>query len=127
MWILNSIHSNTNVWRKKYKKLPMRTKNFVLTLCVVVSVSLIFIIFGQQKPESIQNIVSTTNEQIRNFKVKHFLLVTVCLLICLFRIRYGMRKQKLSMPMKNFWTFWVLQRNLDCFQRMFGKIPRCLW
>lgn len=47
----------------------MRTKNFVLTLCVVVSMSLIFIIFGQQKPESIQNIVTTTNEQIRNFKV----------------------------------------------------------
>ncbi|CAH1155863.1 unnamed protein product [Phaedon cochleariae] len=46
----------------------MRTKNFLLTLCVIVSVSLIFIIFGQEKPESIQNIVSTTNEQIKNFK-----------------------------------------------------------
>ncbi|CAH1986599.1 unnamed protein product [Acanthoscelides obtectus] len=46
----------------------MRTKNFMLTLCVVVSISLIFIIFGQQKPESIQNIVSTTNKQIKNFK-----------------------------------------------------------
>nr|CAH7733437.1 unnamed protein product [Callosobruchus chinensis] len=46
----------------------MRTKNFMVTLCVVVSVSLIFIIFGQQKPESIQNIVTTTNKQIKNFK-----------------------------------------------------------
>lgn len=52
----------------------MRTKNFVLTLCVVVSMSLIFIIFGQQKPESIQNIVTTTNEQIRNFKVLELLM-----------------------------------------------------
>ncbi|XP_072378207.1 uncharacterized protein [Diabrotica undecimpunctata] len=46
----------------------MRTKNFLFTICVIVSVSLIFIIFGQQKPESIQNIVSSTNEQIKNFK-----------------------------------------------------------
>ncbi|XP_056637530.1 uncharacterized protein LOC130445722 [Diorhabda sublineata] len=46
----------------------MRTKNFLLTICVMISISLIFIIFGQEKPESIQNIVSTTNEQIKNFK-----------------------------------------------------------
>ncbi|KAJ8980548.1 hypothetical protein NQ317_001055 [Molorchus minor] len=46
----------------------MRTKNFLITLCVLVSISLVFIIFGQNKPESIQSIVSTTNEQIKNFK-----------------------------------------------------------
>ncbi|XP_018579100.1 uncharacterized protein LOC108917126 [Anoplophora glabripennis] len=46
----------------------MRTKNFLITLCVVVSVSLVFIILGQHKPESIQNIVTSTNEQIKNFK-----------------------------------------------------------
>lgn len=47
----------------------MRTKNFLLTICVIISLSLIFVIFGQDKPESIHDIVSTTNEQIRNFKV----------------------------------------------------------
>ncbi|KAG5889206.1 hypothetical protein JTB14_033284 [Gonioctena quinquepunctata] len=40
----------------------------MLTLCVILSFSLIFIIFGQEKPESIQSIVTTTNEQIKNFK-----------------------------------------------------------
>ncbi|XP_030759147.1 uncharacterized protein LOC115884633 [Sitophilus oryzae] len=47
----------------------MRIKNFIITLCVIISVSLGFIIFGQNKPhQTIQTIVSTTNEQIQNFK-----------------------------------------------------------
>ncbi|CAG9760490.1 unnamed protein product [Ceutorhynchus assimilis] len=46
----------------------MRTKNFLITSCVIIIISLVFIIFGQSKPEAIQNIVSSTNEQIQNFK-----------------------------------------------------------
>lgn len=46
----------------------MRTKNFLVTLCVIITVSLGFIIFGQHKPETIQNIVTSTNEQIQSFK-----------------------------------------------------------
>lgn len=47
----------------------MRTKNFLITLCCVVAFSLALIIFGQHKPETFQNIVTTTHQQIRNFKV----------------------------------------------------------
>nr|XP_023029169.1 uncharacterized protein LOC111517302 [Leptinotarsa decemlineata] len=43
----------------------MRTKNFLLTLGGVLSLSLIFVIFGQEKTEYI---VTTTNKQIRTFK-----------------------------------------------------------
>ncbi|XP_060529331.1 uncharacterized protein LOC132703842 [Cylas formicarius] len=46
----------------------MRTKNFLISLCVIVTISLGFIIFGQHKPETIQNIVMSTNEQIKSFK-----------------------------------------------------------
>ncbi|XP_050314901.1 uncharacterized protein LOC126749241 [Anthonomus grandis grandis] len=45
----------------------MRTKNFLIA-SVIVTVSLAFFIFGHHKPETIQNIVSSTNEQIQNFK-----------------------------------------------------------
>ncbi|CAG9856491.1 unnamed protein product [Phyllotreta striolata] len=47
----------------------MRTKNFFVTVSVIVTLSLMFVLFGQEKPESIHDIVSTTNEQIRNFQV----------------------------------------------------------
>lgn len=46
----------------------MRTKNFLITLCSVVSFSLVIIIFGQNRPDTIQNIVTTTHQQIRYFK-----------------------------------------------------------
>ncbi|KAL1500847.1 hypothetical protein ABEB36_006273 [Hypothenemus hampei] len=47
----------------------MRTKHFLITFCVFVVISLAFIVFGQQKPETIHNIVTSTNEQIQYFKV----------------------------------------------------------
>lgn len=47
----------------------MRTKNFLIGLLSLVAVSVVLIIFGQQKPKAIQNIVSTTHEQFRHFKV----------------------------------------------------------
>ncbi|XP_066151620.1 uncharacterized protein [Euwallacea fornicatus] len=46
----------------------MRTKNLLITLCVIVTISLAFVMFGQHKPETIQNIVTSTNEQIQSFK-----------------------------------------------------------
>ncbi|KAF2903100.1 hypothetical protein ILUMI_03088 [Ignelater luminosus] len=46
----------------------MRTKNFLIFLCSIVTVSLLLIIFGQQKPSTIQNIVTSTHQQLRNFK-----------------------------------------------------------
>lgn len=46
----------------------MRIKNFIITLCVIVTLSLALIIFGQHKPATIKNIVTSTNEQIQNFK-----------------------------------------------------------
>ncbi|KAB0794998.1 hypothetical protein PPYR_11837 [Photinus pyralis] len=46
----------------------MRTKNFLIFLCSIVTVSLLLIIFGQQKPSSIQDIVTSTHQQLRNFK-----------------------------------------------------------
>lgn len=47
----------------------MRTKNFLVTLCVIVTLSVGFIVFGQHKPDTIQSLVSSTNEQIQSFKV----------------------------------------------------------
>jgi len=46
----------------------MRTKNFVLGLVGLVAFSLVFVIFRQQQPESLQNFVSTTHKQIRDFQ-----------------------------------------------------------
>lgn len=46
----------------------MRTKNFIVILCSIVVVSFIIVTFGQNKPDTIQNIVSTTHQQIRNFQ-----------------------------------------------------------
>ncbi|KAK9881682.1 hypothetical protein WA026_017198 [Henosepilachna vigintioctopunctata] len=46
----------------------MRTKNFIFILCSVIIVSFVLIAFGQNKPEAIQNIVSTTHQQFRNFQ-----------------------------------------------------------
>lgn len=46
----------------------MRTKNFLILLCCVVSISLVLILFGPQRPESFHNIVSTTHQHIRNFQ-----------------------------------------------------------
>ncbi|CAH0555286.1 unnamed protein product [Brassicogethes aeneus] len=46
----------------------MRTKNFLVFVCSMVLVSLFLIIFGQHKPETIQNIVTSTNQQFKNFK-----------------------------------------------------------
>lgn len=47
----------------------MRTKNFIFILCSVVIISVVLNAFGQNKPEAIQNIVSTTHQQFRNFQV----------------------------------------------------------
>ncbi|XP_022918370.1 uncharacterized protein [Onthophagus taurus] len=44
----------------------MRTKSFLLFLCSVVTV-LVLIILGQQKPASLQDIINTTHQQIKNF------------------------------------------------------------
>ncbi|XP_017781780.1 PREDICTED: uncharacterized protein LOC108566428 [Nicrophorus vespilloides] len=46
----------------------MRTKNFLIAFCLLVIVSLFCIALQQQKPTAIQNIVSTTHQQLRNFK-----------------------------------------------------------
>ncbi|EFA09775.1 uncharacterized protein LOC100322888 [Tribolium castaneum] len=46
----------------------MKNKNFIRFLFGIIIVSLFLIIFRQHKPETIQNIVSTTHQQIRNFK-----------------------------------------------------------
>lgn len=52
----------------------MRTKHFLVILCSVVIVSVILILFGQQRPATIQNIVSSTHQQLRNFKVSRIQL-----------------------------------------------------
>ncbi|KAF7288107.1 uncharacterized protein LOC143191961 [Rhynchophorus ferrugineus] len=46
----------------------MRIKNFVTTLCVILIVSFFFVILGQNKHQTIQDIVTTTNEQFQSFK-----------------------------------------------------------
>ncbi|GLV44508.1 uncharacterized protein CBL_10313 [Carabus blaptoides fortunei] len=46
----------------------MRTKNFIILLCLIIGVSFVLILFGPQRPESFQTIVSTTHQQIRNFQ-----------------------------------------------------------
>lgn len=46
----------------------MRTKNFLIFVLSVTALSTIFIIFNHERPATIQNIVSTTHQQIRNFK-----------------------------------------------------------
>ncbi|KAF5273980.1 hypothetical protein FQA39_LY01096 [Lamprigera yunnana] len=46
----------------------MRTKSFLIFLCSVVTVSLLLIIFGQQKPSTIKDIVTSTHQQLQNFK-----------------------------------------------------------
>ncbi|KAL3270007.1 hypothetical protein HHI36_009064 [Cryptolaemus montrouzieri] len=46
----------------------MRTKNFIFILCSVIIISFVLIAFGQNKPEAIQNIVSSTHQQLRNFQ-----------------------------------------------------------
>lgn len=48
----------------------MKNKNFIRFLFGIIIVSLFLIIFRQHKPETLQNIVSTTHQQIRNFKVR---------------------------------------------------------
>jgi hypothetical protein len=47
----------------------MKNKNFIKFLFGIIIISLFLIIFRQHKPEAIQNIVSTTHQQIRNIKV----------------------------------------------------------
>ena len=62
----------------------MRTKNFLIFLCIIVTVSVVLITFGQQKPV-IQDIITTTHQQIRNFtKVRRVLAP----LISVTRIRW---------------------------------------
>lgn len=46
----------------------MRTKNLLIFVFSVTALSTIFIIFNHERPATIQNIVSTTHQQIRNFK-----------------------------------------------------------
>ncbi|KAH1003127.1 hypothetical protein HUJ05_011069 [Dendroctonus ponderosae] len=46
----------------------MRTKNFLVTLSVILTLSVGFLVFGQHKPDTIQSLVSSTNEQIQSFK-----------------------------------------------------------
>lgn len=47
----------------------MKTKQFLVVLLSIVSVSVVLLVFGENKPDAIQNIVSSTHQQIRSFKV----------------------------------------------------------
>lgn len=56
----------------------------MITLFVFLTISLIFIIFGQNKPQTIQDIVTTTNEQFQSFKVSiQILLNSLCIILFL--------------------------------------------
>lgn len=47
----------------------MKTKQFLVVLISIISVSVVLLVFGENKPDAIQNIVSSTHQQIRSFKV----------------------------------------------------------
>lgn len=49
----------------------MRNKNFVFVLCSAAFICLMIVVFGPQKPDSFQNIVTSTHQHIRNFQVSN--------------------------------------------------------
>lgn len=56
----------------------MRTKSFVMFLFSMIVTSILLVLFGQQRTSAIQNIVSTTHQQLRNFHVRfiHIFIIT---------------------------------------------------
>lgn len=60
----------------------MKIKQFLLVLFSVVSVSVVLLFFGENKPDAIQNIVSSTHQQIRSFKVRNQKLALSFKIVC---------------------------------------------